>query len=75
MYLTIGTRGLHSAPTPNAMMGLAMINSVGNHGGWFGPSIYGIIKDAIGSCQYRIIVFGGRPFDNGRLRRCRWPRP
>jgi len=29
--------------------GIAMINTVGQLGGWFGPSVFGLVKDATGS--------------------------
>jgi MFS family permease len=53
---------------PSAMLtgvaaagGLAMINSVGNLGGWFGPSIYGIIKDATGSANIGLLFLAVGP--------------
>jgi MFS transporter, ACS family, tartrate transporter len=53
---------------PSAMLtgvaaagGLAMINSVGNLGGWFGPSIYGIIKDATGSADLGLLFLAVGP--------------
>jgi MFS transporter, ACS family, tartrate transporter len=41
--------------------GLAMINAVGNLGGWFGPSIYGLIKDATGSAYLELLFLAIGP--------------
>jgi MFS family permease len=53
---------------PSAMLtgiaaagGLAMINSLGNLGGWFGPSIYGVIKDATGSANLGLLFLAVGP--------------
>lgn len=53
---------------PSAMLtgvaaagGLAMINSLGNLGGWFGPSIYGLIKDATGSADVGLLFLAVGP--------------
>jgi ACS family tartrate transporter-like MFS transporter len=53
---------------PSAMLtgvaaagGLAMINAVGNLGGWFGPSVYGIIKDATGSTNLGLLFLAVGP--------------
>jgi ACS family tartrate transporter-like MFS transporter len=53
---------------PSAMLtgvaaagGLAMINSLGNLGGWFGPSIYGLIKDATGSANIGLLFLAVGP--------------
>jgi ACS family tartrate transporter-like MFS transporter len=53
---------------PSAMLtgvaaagGLAMINAVGNLGGWFGPSVYGIIKDATGSANLGLLFLAVGP--------------
>jgi MFS transporter, ACS family, tartrate transporter len=53
---------------PSAMLtgvaaagGLAMINSLGNLGGWFGPSIYGLIKDATGSADLGLLFLAFGP--------------
>jgi cyanate permease len=47
---------------PSAMLtgaaaagGLAMINAVGNLGGWLGPSVYGLVKDATGSTNLGLL--------------------
>ncbi len=47
---------------PSAMLtgaaaagGLAMINSLGNLGGWFGPALYGVMKDATGSTNIALL--------------------
>jgi len=41
--------------------GLAMINSLGNLGGWFGPSVYGLIKDATGSTNEALLCLAVGP--------------
>jgi len=53
---------------PSAMLtgvaaagGLAMVNAVGNLGGWFGPSVYGIIKDATGSTNLGLLFLAVGP--------------
>ena len=53
---------------PSAMLtgvaaagGLAMINSVGNLGGWFGPSIYGFVRDATGSSDIGLLCLAVGP--------------
>ena len=53
---------------PSAMLtgvaaagGLAMINALGNLGGWFGPSIYGLIKDATGSADLGLLFLALGP--------------
>ena len=53
---------------PSAMLtgvaaagGLAMINAIGNLGGWLGPSIYGIIKDATGSADLSLLCMAIGP--------------
>ena len=53
---------------PSAMLtgvaaagGLAMINSVGNLGGWFGPSIYGFVRDATGSSDIGLLCLAAGP--------------
>ncbi len=53
---------------PSAMLtgvaaagGLAMINAVGNLGGWFGPSVYGIIRDATGSANLGLLFMAVGP--------------
>jgi MFS transporter, ACS family, tartrate transporter len=38
--------------------GIALINSVGNLGGFFGPYIVGVIKDLTGVFKYGLIVLG-----------------
>jgi MFS family permease len=47
---------------PSAMLtgaaaagGLAMINAVGNLGGWLGPTVYGLVKDATGSTNLGLL--------------------
>jgi ACS family tartrate transporter-like MFS transporter len=39
--------------------GIALINSVGNLGGFFGPYLVGIIKDATGSDMAALLLLGG----------------
>jgi MFS family permease len=53
---------------PSAMLtglaaagGLAMVNALGNLGGWFGPSIYGVIKDATGSSDLGLLFLALGP--------------
>jgi ACS family tartrate transporter-like MFS transporter len=53
---------------PSAMLtgvaaagGLAMINAVGNLGGWLGPSIYGLVKDATGSADIGLLCLAVGP--------------
>ncbi len=53
---------------PSAMLtgiaaagGLAMINAFGNLGGWFGPSVYGLIKDATGSTDLGLLFLAIGP--------------
>ncbi len=53
---------------PSAMLtgvaaagGLAMVNALGNLGGWFGPSVYGLIKDATGSANLGLLFLAIGP--------------
>jgi nitrate/nitrite transporter NarK len=53
---------------PSAMLtgvalagGLAMINSIGNLGGWLGPSVYGFAKDATGSADIGLLCLAIGP--------------
>ncbi len=53
---------------PSAMLtgvalagGLAMINAVGNLGGWAGPFVYGMIKDATGSADIGLLCLAVGP--------------
>ena len=39
--------------------GIALINSVGNLGGFFGPYLVGVIKDATGSNTLALLLLGG----------------
>ena len=41
--------------------GLAMINSLGNLGGWFGPWVYGLVKDATGSTDLALLCLAAGP--------------
>ena len=53
---------------PSAMLtgvaaagGMAMINAVGNLGGWLGPSVYGLVKDATGSADIGLLCLAVGP--------------
>jgi nitrate/nitrite transporter NarK len=53
---------------PSAMLtgvaaagGLAMINAIGNLGGWLGPSVYGLVKDATGSTNLGLLCLAVAP--------------
>jgi ACS family tartrate transporter-like MFS transporter len=53
---------------PSAMLtgvaaagGIAMINAIGNLGGWLGPSVYGIVKDATGSTNLGLLCLAAAP--------------
>ena len=52
--------------------GLAMINAVGNFGGWLGPSVYGLVKDATGSADIGLLLPGVGAADH-RDRGAVWP--
>jgi ACS family tartrate transporter-like MFS transporter len=41
--------------------GIAMINSIGNLGGWFGPSVFGLVKDATGSDTIGLLSLAAAP--------------
>jgi ACS family tartrate transporter-like MFS transporter len=41
--------------------GIAMINAVGSLGGWFGPSVFGLIKDATGSDNIGLLCIALAP--------------
>ena len=45
--------------------GLAMINSFGNLGGWLGPSVYGLVKDATGSTNIALLCLAVGPLVSG----------
>jgi ACS family tartrate transporter-like MFS transporter len=71
--LILGVMGQQSiAPTfwplPTAMLsgiaaagGIALINSVGNLGGFLGPFMFGLIKDATGSDMLALLSLAGAP--------------
>jgi MFS family permease len=73
MALCVATTCLmSSAPVfwsiPSAMLtgaaaagGIALINSVGNLGGWLGPTVYGLVKDATGSTDIGLLVLAAAP--------------
>jgi MFS family permease len=53
---------------PSAMLtgvaaagGLAMINAVGNLGGWLGPTVFGLVKDATGSADIGLLCLAVGP--------------
>jgi predicted MFS family arabinose efflux permease len=63
---------MSSAPVfwslPSAMLtgtaaagGLALINSVANLGGWLGPTVYGLVKDATGSTDLGLLALAAGP--------------
>jgi nitrate/nitrite transporter NarK len=41
--------------------GIAMINAVGGLGGWFGPSVFGLVKDASGSDNVALLCLALAP--------------
>ena len=41
--------------------GIAMINAIGNLGGWLGPSVYGLVKDATGSTNLGLLCLAAAP--------------
>jgi MFS family permease len=41
--------------------GIAMINAIGNLGGWLGPSVFGLVKDATGSSNLGLLCMGIGP--------------
>ncbi|MDT8277956.1 MFS transporter, partial [Roseomonas mucosa] len=44
-----------------AAAGIAWINSVGNLGGYFGPQIFGIIRDRTGADYYGLLFLAALP--------------
>jgi len=72
--LTLAASGLWSSQPafwalPSALLtgtaaagGLAMISSLGSLGGWFGPSIFGLVKDASGSDNIALLCLAAAPF-------------
>jgi ACS family tartrate transporter-like MFS transporter len=42
-----------------AAVGIALINSIGNLGGFLGPSITGFLKQQTGSLSWGLILYGG----------------
>jgi ACS family tartrate transporter-like MFS transporter len=53
---------------PSAMLtglaaagGLAMVNAIGNLGGWAGPSVYGYVKDLTGSADLSLLCMAVGP--------------
>jgi nitrate/nitrite transporter NarK len=71
--LTIAIVGQYSTNAvfwalPTAMLtgaaaagGIAMINAVGNLGGWLGPSVFGLVKDATGSDSIALLCLALGP--------------
>jgi ACS family tartrate transporter-like MFS transporter len=41
--------------------GLAMINAIGNLGGWLGPWVFGLVKDATGSDNIALLCLASAP--------------
>jgi cyanate permease len=41
--------------------GLAMIGAIGNLGGWLGPTVYGLVKDATGSTDVGLLCLAAAP--------------
>jgi MFS family permease len=41
--------------------GIAMINSIGQLGGWFGPWVFGLVKDATGSDNIALLCLAAGP--------------
>jgi ACS family tartrate transporter-like MFS transporter len=63
-FWTLPTAVLGSA---TAAAGIALVNAVGNIGGYVGPVIVGKIKDATGSYTYGLVVLGGFAILSGVL--------
>jgi ACS family tartrate transporter-like MFS transporter len=71
LALTLATLGIHAAigtfwslPTAiltgtGAAAGLALVNAVGNLGGFAGPSIVGVIRQATGSFTVALLFLAG----------------
>ena len=43
--------------------GIAMINAIGNLGGWLGPWMFGLVKDATGSDNIALLCLALAPID------------
>ena len=41
--------------------GLAMVGAIGNLGGWLGPTVYGLVKDATGSANIALLCLAAAP--------------
>ena len=64
-FWAMGTTFLSGAA---AAGGIALINSVGNLGGYFGPHLVGIIKDNTGGSNvYTLLFLGGALLGMGLL--------
>ncbi len=55
-FWALGTAALSGTA---AAGGIALINSVGNLGGYFGPKLVGIISDKTGSGTFALLLLGG----------------
>jgi MFS family permease len=65
-----GTQSIAAAfwALPSAMLtgtaaagAIAMINAVGNLGGWLGPTVFGLVKDATGSSNFGLLCLAAAP--------------
>jgi len=45
--------------------GIAMINALGNLGGWAGPALYGVVRDATGSTNVALLFLAIGPLISG----------
>jgi MFS family permease len=45
--------------------GIAMINALGNLGGWAGPTVYGLARDATGSTSFALLCLAIGPLISG----------
>jgi ACS family tartrate transporter-like MFS transporter len=71
--LILAVMGSHCAPSifwslPTALLtgtaaagGIAMINAVGSLGGWLGPWMFGVVKDATGSDSIALLCLAAAP--------------
>lgn len=47
--------------------GIAMINALGNLGGWAGPTVYGLVRDATGSTSFSLLALAIGPLVAGTV--------
>jgi len=47
--------------------GIALINALGNLGGFFGPYVFGLVKDATGNFTFGLIAIALGPIMSGSL--------